>query len=271
MSLPGGAGALYGSRAVKVAIDPYTVFYRSPSLTHADATDVFSDPLGCGCIPAPYGKTICWIYGVGSIDQSISAWNVGHFTGLGPPDPLGQYQYGHDNGRYGSSACQLDGTLGGALLDKSDGPESAALHGWDLEYAWSPGQLLYRPWASEHESSGLPHRPYFRLETNWYLRVGSLGTSIQYSQICAQFWDADSGRSLTGVPRPGTAVPRTRPASSSSSTASRPATTSSAPSSAPGPDSLRSIVIRKRTGRRTRTPFSPIGTPRTSRGASFAR
>jgi hypothetical protein len=190
----GGHRVLWRSGVAQVAVEPHTIFYDSPSLTRADATDVFSDPLQCGCIATPQDKTVCWIYGVGTIDQSISAWNVGAFTGLNPPDPIGQYQYGHDNGRYSSSACQLSGTWAGALLDKNDGPQTATYYGWGLEYFWSG--LLYQPWSSQYGSTQLPGGPYFRMQANWDLGRNFLGTSIQYGSICATFYDAGSGRSM---------------------------------------------------------------------------
>jgi hypothetical protein len=189
---------VWRSRRAQVAVDSHTIFYASPPLTRADGTDVFSDPLQCGCIPVPQDKTVCWMYGVGTIDQPISAWNVGGFTGLTPPNPIGQYQFGHDNGRYGSSACQLDGTWAGALLDKNDGPQAATYYGWGLEYFWSAPR--YKPWSSQYASAQLPDGPYFRLQTNWDVGRSYLGTSIQYSQICATFYDAGSGRSLWWCP-----------------------------------------------------------------------
>ena len=185
---------VWRSRAALVALDPHTIFYEPTSLTHADGTDVFSDPDQCGCISTPQDKTVCWMYGVGTIDQSISSWNVGDFTGLDSPDPIGQYQYGHDNGRYGSSACQLSGTWAGALLDKNDGPQAATYYGWGLDYFWS--NLLYRPWSAQYSSTQLPGGPYFRIQSNWDLGRNDLGTSIQYSSICATFYDTGSGRSL---------------------------------------------------------------------------
>jgi hypothetical protein len=185
---------LWRSRTALIAVNPHTIFYDSPSLTHADGTDVFSDPYQCGCIPVPEDRTVCWMYGTGTIDQSISSWNVGDFTGLNPPDPAGQYQYGHDNGRYGSSACQLSGTWAGALLDKNDGPATATYYGWGLEYFWSG--LLYQPWSSKYASRQLPDGPYFRVQSNWDLGQNDLRTSIQYGSICATFYDSGSGRSM---------------------------------------------------------------------------
>jgi hypothetical protein len=191
---------VWRSRAAVVALDPHTIFYETPSLTRGDGTDVFSDPYQCGCIAVPDDMTVCWMYGTGTIDQSISSWNVGDFTGLNPPDPVGQYQYGHNNGRYGSSACQLDGTWAGGMLDKNDGPPTATYYGWQLAYFWSVPH--YKPWSPQYASTQLPGGPLFRLQTNWDLGRNFLGTSIQYGEICATFYDGGSGRSMWWCPHP---------------------------------------------------------------------
>jgi len=193
-----GHRVLWRSRNARIAVDPHTIFYQPPSFSRADATNVFADPLGNGSIATPFDKSVCWMYGVGTIDQSISTWNLGDFTGLNPPDPVGQYQYGHDNGRYGSSACQLDGTWAGGMLDKNDGPPTATYYGWQLAYFWSVPH--YQPWSPQYASTQLPSGPYFRLDTNWDLGRSYLGTSTQYSVICASFYDAGSGRSLWWCP-----------------------------------------------------------------------
>jgi Bacterial Ig-like domain len=180
------------------APDTFTVvFYQSPHFYGANSHNVAYDPLGDGSVATPYDRAVCWMYGVGNVNQPIS-WGVGYYTGLHPPAPLSRYQYGDDNGHTGSSACQLDGNWAGAMINKDDTPRATPLYGWGLNYNWS--HPYDRPWASKYDNPNLPDDPYFRLQTNWALGRNAVSTSVQYSQICAYFRDSVSGRTLIWCP-----------------------------------------------------------------------
>lgn len=52
-----------------------------------------------------------------AVAQTISGWNVGDFTGVESPTPVGEYQLGIGNGSYRSSAVQMtDTTVGSSGL-----------------------------------------------------------------------------------------------------------------------------------------------------------
>ena len=52
-----------------------------------------------------------------AVSQTISGWNVGDFTGVESPTPVGEYQLGIDNAAYRSSAVQMTNTTMGAMVN----------------------------------------------------------------------------------------------------------------------------------------------------------
>ncbi len=85
-----------------------------------------------------------------AVSQTISGWNVGDFTGVESPDPVGNYQLGIDNAAYGSSAVQMSGAIVGAIVNTLTIPGGGGynnnLANAQVQYKWNASDNL-RPWA----------------------------------------------------------------------------------------------------------------------------
>ncbi len=85
-----------------------------------------------------------------AVSQIISGWNVGEFTGVESPTPVGNYQLGVDNAAYGSSAVQMSGTTVGAMVNTLNIPGGSGynnnLANAQVQYKWIASDNL-RPWA----------------------------------------------------------------------------------------------------------------------------
>jgi hypothetical protein len=88
-----------------------------------------------------------------AISQSVTGWNLGDFTGVTSPSPLGTYQLGIDNSWYGSTAVQMTSTEMGAQLHTYSIPSgNGNLLNAQVKYTWDYSDDI-RPW--QHTTSKL--------------------------------------------------------------------------------------------------------------------
>lgn len=84
-----------------------------------------------------------------AVSQTISGWNVGDFTGVESPAPVGNYQLGIDNAVYGSPAVQMSGTTVGAVVNTLNIPGGSGynnnLANAQVQYKWNASDNL-TPW-----------------------------------------------------------------------------------------------------------------------------
>jgi hypothetical protein len=85
-----------------------------------------------------------------AVSKIISGWNMGEFTGVESPAPVGNYQLGIDNAAYGSSAVQMSGSAVGAIVNTLTIPGGSGynndLANAQVQYRWLASDNL-RPWA----------------------------------------------------------------------------------------------------------------------------
>jgi hypothetical protein len=85
-----------------------------------------------------------------AVSQTISGWNVGDFTGVESPSPVGEYQLGIDNAAYGSAAVQMTNTTVGAMVNTFTIPGGSGynnnLANAQVQYKWNASDNL-TPWA----------------------------------------------------------------------------------------------------------------------------
>jgi hypothetical protein len=89
--------------------------------------------------------------GTGAVSQNITDWNLGTYTGVTTPSPLGNYQRGIDNSTPGSCAVQAVGTQWGSVIDTASVTENPASYNYknnvSLRYGFGGGSPVY-PWAT---------------------------------------------------------------------------------------------------------------------------
>jgi hypothetical protein len=156
-------------------------YYQEPPLSGTDGNVISADT--GGVIPSGQNApTVCFGYGFGSVNTPIT-WQVSDFTGLGVPSPPSQYQSGHDNNWYGSSACQLAGTSAGFMINRDDTPGTATYYGWQLARQWGVGNASCPPQCPWSDGQAL------RLQLNFDLGRLGIASSVQQSGTCAYLFD----------------------------------------------------------------------------------
>ena len=107
----------------------------------------------------PYHQVYIPVWGLGdaAVDQTISEWNAGDFTGFYVPSPISQYQRGADNAWFGSTTVQLQGYSAGFQIHSWSGTGPPQPSQPDLRSAYYTWQYTIaddnRPWGYGSTSS----------------------------------------------------------------------------------------------------------------------
>lgn len=110
-----------------------------------------------------------------AVSQTISGWNVGDFSGVVSPSPVGSYQLGINNSAYGSSAVQMTDTAVGAQVNTFTIPGGSSynnnLANAQVQYKWDAADNL-TPWA--YTTSNFNFSFYLEVP-NSYFTGGAVG------------------------------------------------------------------------------------------------
>lgn len=110
-----------------------------------------------------------------AVSQTISGWNVGDFTGVESPSPVGEYQLGINNAAYGSAAVQMTNTTVGAMVNTFTIPGGSGynnnLANAQVQYKWNASDNL-TPWA--YTTSNF-YFSYYLQVPNSYFTGGAVG------------------------------------------------------------------------------------------------
>ncbi len=102
-----------------------------------------------------YNVTMMYTSRQGNVSaQPLSTWNLGDFTGLTSPSPLGQYQRSgaYPENSYGANAVQMAGTAAGCMVNTWTANmtrDSSNLATSVFQYGWNPTEYAtMKPWAN---------------------------------------------------------------------------------------------------------------------------
>jgi hypothetical protein len=113
-----------------------------------------------------------------AVSETISGWNVGSFSGITSPSPVGEYQLGIDNGAYGSDAVQMTNTAFGGIVNTYTIPGGSGynnnLANMQVQYKWDAGDNL-QPW--EYSTSAFNFAYYLEVPGS-YFTGGAVGYVI---------------------------------------------------------------------------------------------
>ena len=122
------------------------IYCQSDNVTNIQGR-AFSNPASLDALQLHRMNMVTFAVGNGATGAPIT-WNVGDFTGFNPPPPLSDFQRGIDNGWYGSTAVQMQGTASGMFINTESSPE----HLWhnltnvQMACTWADYDQV-RPWA----------------------------------------------------------------------------------------------------------------------------
>jgi hypothetical protein len=106
--------------------------------------------------------------------QTITDWNLGDYTGVASPDPLGNYQRGVNNSVPGSNAVQMTGTQAGVVINSTTVSVTWPWMNSQIKYKWNSLVDNIHPW--EYDDSAL--NVSFKMKLPW---ASTGGASIAYA------------------------------------------------------------------------------------------
>jgi hypothetical protein len=138
-----------------------------------------------------------------AVSQTISGWNVGDFSGVVSPSPVGSYQLGINNSAYGSAAVQMTDTAVGAQVNTFTIPGGSSynnnLANAQVQYKWSAADNL-TPWA--YSTSNFNFSFYLEVPSSYFTggAVGYVMSSILVSdENNHSLWIQASAYDVRGV------------------------------------------------------------------------